>query len=387
MTEVVIPGTFLLILYRFQNNLVSPLTFWNSQLISYPVTMTSVTNACMFAVMNISDVPAVYLTARVALIAICFLYLTIIFCFPALCYLDMKRQKANRYDVAVCIKSNENANGEPSGKCIGSWLTGLIYDSFYHPVFLGNSSFRVVSHLLLWLATAALLGVSIWGITEREVGLGLEDFFPDDNQAHQWASMRTKNLASWAVAMNWGALNYGDPDTQMKMIRQFEQIVEHPNIAEIDTKRLWMADLTVWTTRQCDGNVARSNPDVYNCGRDQIWSIDNSTCAGTWKRNVYGLREKYFDNGASGTCQAYEGGICRPTRQMHPDDLIDLGVNPDDPGEDAETVWCPVFEGWSDEKMGFCVKQWRFLTGGGGNLMLEVSLLFINFHYQKGTQN
>jgi hypothetical protein len=48
--------------------------------------------------------------------------------------------------------------------------------------------------------------------------------------------MRTENFASWAIDMQWGELNYEDPTTQMKMIKQFEQVVEHPNVAEVDTK-------------------------------------------------------------------------------------------------------------------------------------------------------
>jgi hypothetical protein len=168
--------------------------------------------------------------------------------------------------------------------------------------------------------------------------------------------------------MHWGALDYGNPDTQLKMIKQFEDVVAHPNVAVVDTKQLWIAKLNVWSTRQCDANVARPIPDMRRCGRDQIWPVDNSTCSGTWKRNDgYNLRVKNFNDG-TGTCQPFEGGICRPTSQMHPQDLEDLGV---DASSEVDTVWCPVFEGWSNEKMAFCIKQWRFLTGGGGGLILE----------------
>ena len=155
----------------------------------------------------------------------------------------------------------------------------------------------------------------------------------------------------------------------MKMIKQFEDVVAHPNVAEVDTKQLWIAKLNTWTTRQCDSNVARPIPEMLRCGRDQIWPVDNSTCSGTWKPNVYGLREKVFDDG-TGTCRPFQGGICRPTIQMHPSDLLDLDVDPSDPNV-KDTVWCPVFEGWSNDKLAFCLKQWRFHTGGGGGLLLE----------------
>lgn len=156
----------------------------------------------------------------------------------------------------------------------------------------------------------------------------------------------------------------------MKMIKQFEDVVSHPNVAHVDTRQLWIADFNLWTTRMCDANVIRSNPDVYNCGRDQVWPVDNSTCSGTWKLNEYGLKTKYFEDGAM-ECQPYEEGICRPTSQMHPQDLVEFKNDFPETDYDDDSVFCPVFEGWSNEKLGFCLKQWRFLTGGGGNLLLE----------------
>jgi len=48
------------------------------QSIIAPVTMTSLVNASMFAVMNIVDIGAIYKTAQAALIAVIFLYLSII---------------------------------------------------------------------------------------------------------------------------------------------------------------------------------------------------------------------------------------------------------------------------------------------------------------------
>ncbi|CAB9518817.1 Protein patched homolog 1 [Seminavis robusta] len=333
-----------------------------------PVTMTSLVNASMFAIMNISDVPAVNLTARVALIAVVFLYLSIIFCFSAYCFLDMKRQAAGTRDVFCCTKAGERSNEDSGNKCVGTWLSTLLYDKLFKPLVLGNSTIRIVSHLLIWAVAAGLVGVSIYGITEREVGLGLEDFFPHDHQAQQWASKRTESLGSWSIGMNWGALTYTEPETQMKMIKQFEDVIAHPNVADVDTKQLWIADLAIWTSRMCDANVARSNPSIKMCGRDQVWPVDNSTCAGTWKRNAFGLRQKIF-NDMKGQCNAYEGGICRPTSKMHFADLIDLGINMS--AQDQNEVWCPVMEGWSDDKLRFCIKQWRFLAGGGGGLILE----------------
>lgn len=331
-----------------------------------PVTMTSLVNASMFAIMNISDVPAVFLTARVALIAVCFLYLSIIMCFSAFCLLDMRRQEAGKKDVLCCSIAEEKDEEDAGNKCVGTWLSRILYDGVFRPFILDVSPMeKLLSHGLLWTIGGLMIGLAIWGITEREVGLGLEDFFPADHQAQRWASKRTESLSSWSIGINWGQLNYSDPDTQMKMIKQFEGVVGHPNVAEVDTSQLWLAKLNIWTTRQCDANVARPIPEMLRCGRDQVWPVDNTTCSGTWMRNVHELREKQFDDG-KGECQPHEEGICRPTSQMHPDDLSELEVD-----SEEDQVWCPVFEGWSNEKMEFCIQQWRFLTGGGGGLILE----------------
>lgn len=53
---------------------------------------------------------------------------------------------------------------------------------------------------------------------------------------------------------------------------------------------------------------------------------------------------------------------------MHLEDLQDLGLT----YELAEgLVFCPVVDGWSDDKWVYCLGQWQALTGGGSNLLTE----------------
>lgn len=132
----------------------------------------STANMCpcsMFCVMQINSIPAVYLTARVAACSIMFLYLAVIFCFPAYCYLDMKRQAAGRRDVCVWKKCENQANKEDS-----HYLEKLLYNHCYRPLILGESYIRVVFHSLIWACAALLLGLGLYGISVSTVGLGLQ---------------------------------------------------------------------------------------------------------------------------------------------------------------------------------------------------------------------
>mmetsp|Transcript_14304 Transcript_14304/g.19556 ORF Transcript_14304/g.19556 Transcript_14304/m.19556 type:complete len:1475 (-) Transcript_14304:304-4728(-) len=332
-----------------------------------PVTMTSMVNFFMFSVMNISDIPGVYKTAQAAMISVAFLWSVIILCFPAYCYLDTKRQQAGRADVFFCIKkykdgsdSKTNASSNDEGP-----VTGCLYNCFYKPLIIKEGCLRLVMHVWVLLTTLSLLGVSIYGATKGEVGLGLEDFFPSDNQAGEWARHRTEYLASWPINMNWGAVDYTDPNTQMKMISQFEKVIDTRHVSEVETKSLWIADFAVWTTRQCDANFQRRDPSQPECGMDLVYPGDNSTCEGTWMPNTLGLREKIV---ITEPCQPREGGVCRPTQQMHPFDMIILSQTVE--GASEVTSWCPVVQGWSEKKLKFCIEKWRDFTGGAGSLQL-----------------
>lgn len=330
-----------------------------------PVTMTSLANASMFAILNISDIPALYLTSRAACYCVIALYLSVVLCFPAYCYLDMKRQAGNRMDVLVCVRAS-TARGEAQTKDFRNWL---LFDKFYKFIIFGDGSRRnrKTAHLIVFMISIILFGVGIWGITEREVGLGLEDFFPRDHPGHRWATVRTEDLGAWNIGINWGALNYSDINTQMRMIEQFEKVVSSQYVTQIDTERLWIANFAIWTTRHCDENFYRESFDKRECGRNQLF-VDNNTnrtsyCAGTWVPNKYNLRLKNFQDFTNDTCVAYKGGICRPNSQMHPADLQEL-KNKHATDVNESISYCPVMDGWSPSKWRFCLQQWRNISGG-----------------------
>ena len=332
-----------------------------------PVTMTSLVNACMFAIITLNDIPAVYLSAQIACFCIIALYLSVVFCYPAYCLLDFQRQEAGRKDIVFCLKTSTESE-QTHTKETSDFREVYLYDKFYKKIVLGK--YQKAAHALIILISLGLLAVGSYGVTERRVGLGLEDFFPESNPASRWATYRTEELASWSVGINWGALDYTDPDTQMEMIGQFEGVVAGTHIAEIDTKQLWMADFAIWTSRHCAENFDREDFDSRKCGRDQVFNEEgeDSFCAGSWVENTHGLREKSFTDIADETCSPFEGGICRPGEQMHPADLLEMGLD-----EDAASgnSYCPVISGWSDEKWQFCLRQWRNITGSNGRFVFE----------------
>lgn len=64
---------------------------------------------------------------------------------------------------------------------------------------------------------------------------------PADHSGHLWGVARADVLGAFSVNLNWRALNYSDPETQMKMIQQFESVVASPYIGEIDTRYVFDA--------------------------------------------------------------------------------------------------------------------------------------------------
>ena len=326
-----------------------------------PVTMSSLVNLGMFAVLQISTLPAVYEMSKIACMSVTGLYLSVLFCFPAYCYLDLKRQAAGRKDILFCIRSPPDEQRAPHEK---DFRDKCLYETIYRPLVFGH--YRRMVHLSVVLISFSLMGVGIYGITQRKVGMSLKDFFPDNNPAGAWSRHRSDVLASWAHVMKWGAIDYTSPSVQMRMIQQFEGVVDSPHVAQLDTKQLWMSNLLLWSSRHCVDNFDRDHFDSLECGRDQYFAPDDSYCSGTWVENELELHEKNIYNATDPTCYPYEGGICRPGRAMHIIDLQDMGVNP----REAEgKSYCPVIDGWSKEKWQFCLVQWRNVSGVDGGFL------------------
>ena len=176
-------------------------------------------------------------------------------------------------------------------------------------------------------------------------------------------------MAAWPIGMSWGKVDYTKPDNQLKIMKQFEDVVDSSFVLQVDTKWLWIADFNLWTTRQCGENF--DSPDKNECGADQTYvgdASDNGTvCEGTWVENTFGLKAQKIESVLSTeTCDPFDYGICRPSTEMFEEDLNAINASSTD-----EKFYCPVFEGWSEDKLKFCVQRWRKFTGGRGGILVE----------------
>merc|ERR1719284_1179672 len=80
--------------------------------VAVPITMTSLVNAAMFAIMSFaSDIGAVYQAGYTGLMATVILLLTMLLSFSALVCLDAKRRAASRYEFLLCMKATVRREG------------------------------------------------------------------------------------------------------------------------------------------------------------------------------------------------------------------------------------------------------------------------------------
>jgi hypothetical protein len=269
--------------------------------VALPITMTSLVNAAMFAIMSFaSDIRAVYQAGYTGLIATIILYLTMLFSFSALVFLDGQRRASGRYDCLPCRKAAQQEDGTVDSQALH--LGVFFYSRFYRPIVTS-----LLGQVLTLLTAVALLLVAVWGLTDLPVGLDLQDFFPENSQSGLFSVNRNIYFPVWPVSLNWGQLNYADPEVQLQMAQQWERVVDSKYIAGtgLRTTMVWTAALAEWGVSNNDAN-----------------------CSSTFKVNRLGLK------------LVSEGGIC----------IANAGLT---------ESRCPVFEGYSDEQFANCIAKWK----------------------------
>jgi hypothetical protein len=310
-----------------------------------PVTMTSLVNLGIFAAMLLSNVPAVYLTARTAIFAIICLYLSMITCFPAYVWYDAKRREGGRKDVLCCLK-----NGGEGKKVDGAPLGGLFYNSFYKKV-ITNKIFGLVVGIL----TVGIIGASSAGLSDYEVGLDLEDFYPEGTQGHAFALLRKQYFPAFPATIYYGQVDYKSADVQQTIIKQFESVVETEHMSTIKTETMWMAAFLKWGSRDCSDGPGIC-PQVQDSGGNWGGGLeydDDATPGGTaptdcitkWTKNTKGLK---LDTAAT-------PGVCKLGSA-----LTSCGYSTDGAGTAlvATDEYCPTMPFTSDDNLATCLEWW-----------------------------
>jgi len=264
--------------------------------VAVPITMTSLVNAAMFAIMAFtSDIGAVYQAGYTGLMATAILYLTMLISFSALVYLDSQRRAGSRYDLLPCRKAT--ARKEEADK---PTVSKAIYTHVYRPAITS-----CIGRVAMVLASIGLLAAAAVGLSDLPVGLDLHDFFPAGTPAGKFAKDRNTYFPVWPVTLNWGQLDYTNPNVQLQMAYQWERVLSSKHIAgkDLETRLVWTAALAEWGMNQKD-----------------------ATCRSVLKENTLGLKLKS------------EGGFCLPH------------------GAGSR---CPVLEGLSETLFAQCIAKWK----------------------------
>ena len=97
-------------------------------------------------------------------------------------------------------------------------------------------------------APIGLLGAAVCELTDLKIDLDLRDFFPEETVDARLAQDCNKHFSAWPVTVHWGQLNYTDPNVQLQMTREIEEVLASAHIAGhgVKTPLVWTAALAEW---------------------------------------------------------------------------------------------------------------------------------------------
>lgn len=298
--------------------------------VGVPITVTAAVNFGVFLTLwAASDLPAIVSIGITGMIATGTLYFTMILSVSAMVYLDMKRRAGGRMELLCCFKA-------PAMEA-AKLQDGMLFRRVYWPV-VRHPMVRVI---ILAIAVA-LVAFGCISLRDIDVGLDMQDLFPDSVQAKEFVTNRMLYFPVWPTKVYWGEIDYLNPDLQMKMARQWENVVSTSHIAPgVQTNLVWTAAFAEWgvpshyTVGPCSRGNAYTNG---NCAETVHADIGGRTCQATFRPNTMGLKLKA------------EGGICHRTS-----DLNLTGTHR------AESV-CPVMELASSAEFAECFARWNKYT-------------------------
>eukprot|EP00450_Noctiluca_scintillans_P003551 CAMPEP_0194489092 /NCGR_PEP_ID=MMETSP0253-20130528/8762_1 /TAXON_ID=2966 /ORGANISM="Noctiluca scintillans" /LENGTH=1111 /DNA_ID=CAMNT_0039329519 /DNA_START=37 /DNA_END=3368 /DNA_ORIENTATION=- len=277
-----------------------------------PISMSTGVNLAVFAtIWFMIDIPAVSQVGQSGMITTVMFFSVLMISFAPLVYL-----------VLVCTEGTRLY--EPRRQVYYPYLRRVLPYRSCHVITLG---FAVVVGV-----------VGSIGFKDFKIGLDLYDLFQDGTQAYSFIEQRMKYFPVWPVGLNWGAVPYGDPDTQLKMAWQWEQVASTTYlIPELTTTSVWTVSVAMWGISSVYGmnlcDVSNSGTSG-NCAETLAAQLGEPACSATWVENTYNLK------------LASDGGFCYAGAEIG----LESGS------------YCPVMEYASDADMATCLSRWSTYT-------------------------
>ena len=181
---------------------------------------TSIINACMFFLGTAIPIKALIDFSIAAGIAVLANFFVIILAFGGCLALDARRIQAKRFDILICVKRAEPLR-HTAVRCEAPFKMVMAFFRFAATTIPGNAIFLTL--------TAGLLAVSIYGCTEIELGLPIQDFLLSGSHDLEYFDMRDKHFPGQANGFfGTEGTEWQTRDAQIKLNRLIFNTALHP---------------------------------------------------------------------------------------------------------------------------------------------------------------
>jgi len=202
------------------------------------ITLTSVTNAVVFAIGRLTPLPVVVDFASQASISIVVLYFVNLFVFPALLAINEHRMRSKRVDCLPCLTLDDFEQETRSGR--EGFLKDVVLNKAFIP-FLKTATGKAV----VLTSFATLLGVGIWGgLTQVELGLSIADVAPKGTQEYDFLNVRYSYFSFYDMQIVTQEFEYWTFEGQQSMISLFERVSDTSHV--VDDGATWLHAFVGW---------------------------------------------------------------------------------------------------------------------------------------------
>ncbi|KAA8492359.1 Niemann-Pick C1 protein [Porphyridium purpureum] len=201
------------------------------------VTVTSLTNACVFFISAITKLPALRTFALWAGIAVVFDFIFTTTMFVAYLTIDERRRDAKRMDILCCKTVETPKETNVFGKYPG--VMERFFESKWGPL-VTHKWMRLLFIALL----TALFGVSVWGTTQLKLDFDFSYFYPDGSRQRLYYDVEQETFGDLGavVRIYTGAIEYGTAANQnalLELCTPVTGLVAQNEYIQQDTVQCW----------------------------------------------------------------------------------------------------------------------------------------------------